>query len=324
MTLSWDVLIPAYNAEATIGAAVASALAAEPRPASVLVYDDGSSDETAARAREAGAEVVVGTWNRGVGHARQQLLAHARAPWFLVLDADDRLLPGAGRLLAQAVEASPDAWVIGLGEVPSTLVPPAGPVALDPAVPVDLRGLWLRNPFISSSTLVRREPAVRIGGFPAVRRLVDYAFWLQLAAQPDASGRLWNHRAPLTARAVNAGTITGNVVGAVLAERTLLLQHAEAALAGLPVLVGRARITVRLGMLWWRGLSRHTDYGKPVSAYLMPVDVVPGRLVPLLLEPLASGSVRRALRWAAAQVRRTPRRPAAGRIPAPAVPVLTR
>jgi glycosyltransferase involved in cell wall biosynthesis len=321
MTLSWDVLIPAYNAGGTIGAAVASALAAEPRPAQVLVYDDGSSDDTVARAREAGAEVVVGTWNRGVGHARQQLLARARAPWFLVLDADDQLLPGAGRLLQQAVDASPDAWVIGLGEVPDTVAPPAGPAPLDPALPVDLRSLWRRNPFISSSTLVRREPAVAIGGFPAVRRLVDYAFWLRLAAEPDARGRLWNHTAPLTARALNAGTITGNVVGAVLAERTLLLQHAEAALSGSPALVGRARVTARLSMLWWRGLSRHTDYGKPASSYLTPVDVVPGRLVPRLLGVLASGAVQRSLRWAAARVRRALR--PADPVAAPAVAVLT-
>ncbi|SFP22633.1 Glycosyl transferase family 2 [Geodermatophilus dictyosporus] len=313
MTLAYEVLVPAYQAEDSIAAAVASALSQRPAPARVLVYSDGSTDATVARARAAGAEVVDGVENRGVGAARQTLLERARAPWLLVLDGDDRLLPDAARLFEEAVETHPDAWVLGFGEVPDTAVAPSGPV-LDPARPVDLRSLWRRNPFVSSSTLIRREPALRVGGFPPVRRLVDYAFWLVLAGDPAAQGRLWNRTVPVTARAVHGGTITGNVVAAVQAERELLVRHADVALSGLPRPVRGAATRARLSVLWWRGLSRHLDYGRPASSYLPAGDVVPGGVLPGLLRLLALPSVRRTVRAAARTARGGLRRDAgAGR-----------
>ena len=305
MTLTDEVLVPAYQGEDSIAASVASALAQRPAPARVLVYSDGSTDRTAERARAAGAEVIDEAENRGVGHARQVLLGRSRAPWLLVLDSDDRLLPEAGRLFAEAVDAHPDAWVLGFGAVTDTAAAPSGAPALDPARPVDLRGLWQRNPFISSSALIRRQPAVDLGGFPAVRRLVDYAFWLVLAGDPAARGRLWNRTTPVTARAVHGGTITGNVVAAVEAERELLVRHADAALAGLPSPARAAITRARLCVLWWRGLSRHLDYGRPASSYLPAGDVVPGGLLPALLRLLALPSVRRTVRTAARAARRT-------------------
>jgi glycosyltransferase involved in cell wall biosynthesis len=303
MTLTYEVLVPAYQAEDSIAAAVASALAQQPAPERVLVYSDGSTDRTAERARAAGAEVIDEAENRGVGHARQVLLGRSRAPWLLVLDSDDRLLPEAGRLFAEAVDAHPDAWVLGFGAVTDTAAAPSGAPALDPARPVDLRGLWQRNPFISSSALIRRQPAVDLGGFPAVRRLVDYAFWLVLAGDPAACGRLWNRTTPVTARAVHGGTITGNVVGAVQAERDLLVGYADAALAGLPGPVRAVTTRGRLCVLWWRGLSRHLDYGRPASSYLPAEDVVPGVVLPGLLRVLALPSVQRTVRAAARAAR---------------------
>jgi hypothetical protein len=317
MTLSWDVLVPAFDAEATVGAAVASALAQDPPPSRVLVYSDGSNDDTAQRAREAGAEVLEARENRGVGYARQVLLEHATSPWFLVLDADDRLLPDAGRRLTAAVAAHPEAWVLGFGATADTASAPEDqfpcPAGPGGARGLSLRALWSRNRLISSSTLIRRDPAVRAGGFPDVRRLVDYAFWLVLAADPRASGRIWEHSAPLTARSIDAGTITGNVVAAVLAERDLLVQHAPAALAGLPAWRRRLLTTARLCELWWRGLSRHLDYGHPADAYLPPERVVPGVIVPRALRLLTHAAVQQSLRSAAALVRGRSRLPAGSR-----------
>ena len=60
------VVIPAYNAERTVGGAVAGALR---HLGCVLVVDDGSADATAARAGEAGASVVRHERNRGKGAA---------------------------------------------------------------------------------------------------------------------------------------------------------------------------------------------------------------------------------------------------------------
>jgi glycosyltransferase involved in cell wall biosynthesis len=73
-------VIPALNASATIGPVVGGALRHVRR---VLVVDDGSSDDTGGRARQAGAEVIRHAENRGkgaaLGTAFERLLAERRA-----------------------------------------------------------------------------------------------------------------------------------------------------------------------------------------------------------------------------------------------------
>lgn len=80
--------IPAYNAAGSIGPVVDSAAAYADE---VMVVDDGSRDETADRASEAGATVVVHERNRGYGGALKTLFREAvdrRAAHLVVIDAD--------------------------------------------------------------------------------------------------------------------------------------------------------------------------------------------------------------------------------------------
>lgn len=101
------VIIPAKNAQATIGRAVASALA-EPEAEQVVVIDDGSTDATVEAAREAASgsgRLLVRSLPASVGPAAARNLAIALTdtPWIGPLDADDFFQPGRlGRLLDQA------------------------------------------------------------------------------------------------------------------------------------------------------------------------------------------------------------------------------
>src|SRR5215831_10427997 len=105
-----DVIIAAWNRSDTIERAVLSALA-EPEVRHVIVGDDGSSDDTAARAGQCGAKdgrVIVERLplNLGPAAARNVALKISTAPWVAVLDGDDFFLPGRIRkLLAKA-----DGW----------------------------------------------------------------------------------------------------------------------------------------------------------------------------------------------------------------------
>lgn len=92
------VLIAAYNSQATIAKAIASALA-QPEVAEVIVVDDASSDATAAVARAAGGDdgrvrVLVQPSNQGPAAARNRAIAESDSPLLAVLDADDLFLPG--------------------------------------------------------------------------------------------------------------------------------------------------------------------------------------------------------------------------------------
>jgi glycosyltransferase involved in cell wall biosynthesis len=86
-----SVVIPAYNAEAFIAEALASARSQQEAPAiETIVVDDGSRDRTVEIAREAEVEkVLIHQTNRGIGAARNTGVAEASGEFLAFLDADD-------------------------------------------------------------------------------------------------------------------------------------------------------------------------------------------------------------------------------------------
>ena len=117
-------VIPAFNDEKHIGDIVRRT---RERLEHVLVIDDGSSDQTAQRAREAGAEVIVHSENRGKGEAIKTGLGHwlaAASPssgglhqevtWVTLLDSDGQHLPEEiDRFLSAAGSATRPTFFIG-------------------------------------------------------------------------------------------------------------------------------------------------------------------------------------------------------------------
>lgn len=81
------VLIPAYNEADLIGETVKAALAM-PGTDEVVVIDDGSDDETASVASEAGARVIQLAENAGKGAALNAAIAQVEADIYLMIDAD--------------------------------------------------------------------------------------------------------------------------------------------------------------------------------------------------------------------------------------------
>ena len=101
------VIIPAKDASATVGRAVASALA-QPEAVEVVVIDDGSRDMTAQAARaaaEGSPRLRVHRLAASVGPsaARNLAISRTRAPWICPLDSDDFFRRGRlGGLLDQS------------------------------------------------------------------------------------------------------------------------------------------------------------------------------------------------------------------------------
>src|ERR1041385_1676511 len=107
-------VIPAYQDEKHIGDIVRRT---REQLDHVLVIDDGSTDQTAQRAREAGAEVIVHNQNRGKGEALKTGLGHwvsREIAWVILLDSDGQHLPEEiDRFLAAAVAATRPSFFIG-------------------------------------------------------------------------------------------------------------------------------------------------------------------------------------------------------------------
>ncbi len=65
----------------------------------IIVADTGSTDGSVGIARKAGAKVISIPWEDDFAKARNRSLAEVTSDWVLMLDADERLDPGAGTLL---------------------------------------------------------------------------------------------------------------------------------------------------------------------------------------------------------------------------------
>ena len=84
------VIIPAFNASATLRQAVDSVLAQTYAPHEIIVIDDGSTDTTAEVARSYGARVtLISQGNSGVSAARNAGARAASGEGLGFLDADD-------------------------------------------------------------------------------------------------------------------------------------------------------------------------------------------------------------------------------------------
>ena len=96
--------MPAFNEEASIGPLV-SGLRAAADWGEILVVDDGSRDETAERARSAGARVIRHPYNKGNGAAVKTGIRDATGTFILIIDADGQHRPAdAPRLAAHLGE----------------------------------------------------------------------------------------------------------------------------------------------------------------------------------------------------------------------------
>lgn len=72
----------------------------------IIVVDTGSSDATVSIATAAGAVVAHHSWTDDFAAARNVAVAHATCDFVLMLDADERLAPGAWKALRRAVRSN--------------------------------------------------------------------------------------------------------------------------------------------------------------------------------------------------------------------------
>jgi glycosyltransferase involved in cell wall biosynthesis len=112
-TFRVGIVVPALDAGASIDTVITGARAyGHP----VVVVDDGSTDDTAARAEAAGATVIRHPSNRGKGAALRtgmQRLAHEGFTHALTMDADGQHLAREIPQMVAAATATPRALIMG-------------------------------------------------------------------------------------------------------------------------------------------------------------------------------------------------------------------
>jgi polyisoprenyl-phosphate glycosyltransferase len=87
-----SIVVPAFNEEAaiedTVNSLVDICTAADFQGFEIIVVDDGSSDQTAELARQAGAQVIGKPQNIGYGHSLKMGIEKARHDTIVITDAD--------------------------------------------------------------------------------------------------------------------------------------------------------------------------------------------------------------------------------------------
>jgi glycosyltransferase involved in cell wall biosynthesis len=199
----FSVVVPAHDAESTIGDAIRSVLAQTCDDFELIVVDDGSSDETASIVRDfaaADARIrLVSQPNKGPAAARNTAIELARGELVSMLDGDDLWLPRYLERMGEVLDrersaafAYTDAWVLGSdgAHVRTTTAmahwrPPSRP----PREPHRFLALLLeRSNFIYTSVTVRREALVKCAGFD--ERLwhgEDFELWVRLLEARQAA-----------------------------------------------------------------------------------------------------------------------------------------
>ena len=184
-----SVIIPAYNASRTVGAAVDSVLAQTFTDFELLVIDDGSQDNTSevVTARDDPRVRCVRTRNGGVSSARNQGLELAAGPYVAFLDADDAWQ--AAKLERQHL-AMNDTPEVGVCFASAEYVDDdLRPVGLDEAVKRSdyTEALLLEGNIVagSASSVMARTSVIKdAGGFDGRLSLcADWDLWLRTSAR---------------------------------------------------------------------------------------------------------------------------------------------
>ncbi len=178
----FSVIIPAWNAERTIGAAVESCLSQSYAPHEVIVIDDGSTDGTKAllEKRFKGHIRLISQSNAGPSAARNRGIEAATGTHIAFQDADDRWHPDKLQILADLLQARPE---IGFLFHPYTLSEVRGPVPPGARVPArfPLWKLLLSNPIGTPCVVIDRriiEPFDE-----RLHYMEDYELFLRLAGR---------------------------------------------------------------------------------------------------------------------------------------------
>ena len=181
-----SIVVPAYNAIATIAETLASLAAQSYANLEVIIVDDGSSDRTGEIAREAatrsgGKMRYVRQANGGQASAQNNGWRQSAGAYLGYLSADDVLYPDAVATLVDHLERNPTLWVVypdyDLIDARSKAIRRVWLSEFDARALVE-HSLCQFGPGV----LFRREAFELTGGWNCeLRQMPDFDFWVRVS-----------------------------------------------------------------------------------------------------------------------------------------------
>jgi glycosyltransferase involved in cell wall biosynthesis len=233
------VVIPAFNKAAYLDDAVHSVLAQDYPHIELLVFDDGSTDDTEGVLKRYGNRFYweshenmgqSATLNKGWRMSRGEILSY--------LSADDVLRPGCVRAAVEAMQAHPG---VVLTYCDFELIDPLSrPIRTVRAENFDYRRMVAE--FVCTpgpGVFFRRTAFERAGGWDAsLRQMPDYEYWLRLGLLGDF------RRIPRTLAAfrVHETSLTFSVTSELSAEEPVRIMEKYFGLANVPPEIRREQL----------------------------------------------------------------------------------
>ncbi len=180
-----SVIIPLYNKAKEIRRTLRSIAEQNVQPLEIIVVDDGSTDGSAEVVEAMSIPLLrlVRQDNRGVSAARNRAMQLAEGEWVALLDGDDCWERGYLANVERMIDSYPAAAAIGtafLVDDGKCLV--AGNTPEVEGVVDFFRESMSRYVLIPSATVLRREVALGLGGFPEGMRMgEDQYLWTKIA-----------------------------------------------------------------------------------------------------------------------------------------------
>lgn len=177
LSLRVSVVIPAYNAAATISAAIASVLAQTIKPYQIIVVDDGSTDNTTDIAiQHAGVFVLTQKENAGPSAARNTGWDAATGDIVAFLDADDTWKPEKQEAIINVFSADNELQLLGHSYEVAGIPANNNSNQLSPK---SYLSILLRNPYQPSCMAVRNSLNIRFD--ETYRYCEDHEFAIRVA-----------------------------------------------------------------------------------------------------------------------------------------------
>jgi len=176
---SISVIIPAHNAEHFLAEAVASVISQDYAPLEVIVVDDGSTDATAAVARNLPVTYLAQA-QAGAAAARNHGVQVARGELIAFLDADDLWCPGKLSRQIRAISADAELEMV-FGHVQQFVCPSlTGQETIKPyCPPAPIPG------YHPGTMLIYRASFLRVGYFDTRWQAGEFMDWYAKAVSQE-------------------------------------------------------------------------------------------------------------------------------------------
>ena len=238
-----SVVMPVYNVEKYIAAAIQSVLDQSFTDFELLIVDDGGTDSSISIAESFDDDRIriIHQKNRGLPGARNTGIAHARAPLIALLDSDDIFHKDKLLLHHVHMRASPE---IGVSYAGSRMIDGEGQVMAVEMRPkltgVSPADIFCRNPVGNGSAAVLRRSAIDAAAFPhpeeparlcwfdeSFRQSEDIEFWTRLAV--CCGVRFEGITGQLTDYRIIGGALSANIVNQFVSWEKMYRKLASAA-----------------------------------------------------------------------------------------------